>query len=1391
MRLVDIQLREGINMAGVDLFDRQHAEHVLGLFGQAIGKISDPATAEQKAFLRQVIDEIAQDGKVICVRIAVIAEMMKHRDWTLHDWEAVGRSAGVGETFLEETFASSTASPTHRLHQEGARHVLAAMLPTDDIEIKGDGCSYSKLLEASRYEDPREFQELLEILDDEVRLITPIEQHSNASTAGVQQAQREPASHQRHYQLTHDFLVPSLRGWLTSKQRETHSGRAELSLEQHTAWWTAHPESRFLPPIADWLKIRLWTKPNRWTEAQRSMMKRADGSVAVKTLFIAAVVAVMLTGAGLWSQRNATERNRLRADAQSFISRLTRADVNNVPDDLVEIREKPQLHEFMMDSLAVQENWRSSFAVLAISSNDDTARKSAAENITRAILTDELPLEDLMAIRESTLRTNSKDLFIDILWAAVSQGDSSNMSASVVLAGIDSTNPNWSNLARGVSRWLVNRPTGEMPKAIEALQSVGSKLIADLALRARQHEDVASSSSQNATSALVAYAQPTHVRDVMSVALPASKKQLASLLPWLRKHPNPVAAQCSGLLDLESNDRNDDAIFGAGSELNLLHKEFELLEGMLDVAHAFCPPIPRARFEEIVEKLQAQGYRLNRIRPSTVSGEQYFTAHWLRDGLQFDWEDNLSLDDLKARDRNQRKQGFLPIDVAITTTANGSRYCCLWVAGVPNLLDAKIEAGLSQQEVIQRAAENIRTSSERWMIRSVDVMPSAENKERFLLLSEEVADTEQMEGVDFGILTGRQRWVPNDFAFRLGSDSADVELQRHYKSDSLAPPERWKLMLYRGSVNPVSYIQDASRSTGNFVLQLKTSVTPNSESDTFLEQKVLLKPNTNYLFSGWIKTDGVEVFENGSHGAHLSLFAPGFKRESRSVEGTVDWTYVALHFRTEGPDKQRIPLGPRLGNNSSTARGTAWFDDLKLLELSPAEAESTEITKEVFLRELDNRKNLLRNGSFELVPPVVAARSQPTVQSGTIELASVQDHKRQARTFSNRGYEMQSLRPHLVGGEQFLASTWIRRGLPNAAVIYATCRGLDDVLHLLKSDVDANTRAFFISRLAVARYPLPDLISLIKNETDQAIKHGLLLSMDQVSLDAVSSRDAERLDALLSELRSDIDPGVRAAAAWLANRLDRQIPPGKREARDDTGIRWFVTQNSHRFVVLENHQNRFAISDAETTEEQFSKLDKYLKEKLKLTPVRTADAIRPNYPQEKMSFYAGAMYCRWLGEIEGLPEAEQHYPDLRVLTQLARERGEFKFRADPMARKRGYRLPTQFEWDWASGQATGDLIDARRHPSLMMEYAHFSHERAGVSSAPIRMKKPNLFGMFDMWGNVMEWTEPNPLERTTLYPVRGGSYRNPPPEATIYYIEHLSSNQARYGFRIARNWFED
>jgi len=257
MRELEIRLLEGENSALVDLFDPRHAKKVLTAFGLAYGALPErigDLNSEQESFLDQSISGIAQNGKIISVRLALFAEMMKGKPWTPATLRAVGGTEGVGLTFLEETFSARAAPPEHRFHQKAAQAVLKALLPESGTDIKGQMRSRQELLQASGYANrPRDFDDLLRILDPELRLITPTDPEGSSSEG----APSTPTG--QHYQLTHDYLVHSLRDWLTRKQRETRRGQAELRLAERAALWNARPENRHLPSVLEWANIRLLT----------------------------------------------------------------------------------------------------------------------------------------------------------------------------------------------------------------------------------------------------------------------------------------------------------------------------------------------------------------------------------------------------------------------------------------------------------------------------------------------------------------------------------------------------------------------------------------------------------------------------------------------------------------------------------------------------------------------------------------------------------------------------------------------------------------------------------------------------------------------------------------------------------------------------------------------------------------------------------------------------------------------------------------------------------------------------------------------------------------------------------------------------------------------------
>ena len=177
MQALEVPVFEGENSRLVDLFDQRHARKVLAALGCAFGALPEAEadrSKEQRAFLDQAVAALAEEGKVVPVRLALFAEMVKSKAWTPATLREVGGAEGVGVAFLEETFSSPTAPPHHRLHQKTAQAVLAALLPDSGTDIKGHQRSRTELLDASGCrKKPRQFDEIIALLDRELRLVTP------------------------------------------------------------------------------------------------------------------------------------------------------------------------------------------------------------------------------------------------------------------------------------------------------------------------------------------------------------------------------------------------------------------------------------------------------------------------------------------------------------------------------------------------------------------------------------------------------------------------------------------------------------------------------------------------------------------------------------------------------------------------------------------------------------------------------------------------------------------------------------------------------------------------------------------------------------------------------------------------------------------------------------------------------------------------------------------------------------------------------------------------------------------------------------------------------------------------------------------------------------------
>lgn len=546
MDALDIPVLQGHNYATVDLFDVDHAEKVLIKFGQAFGKLpaqTDKLTEDERSFVQSVASGLAQDGKVVSVRLALFAEMVKGKPWVPATLEDVGGTEGIGVNFLEETFSSRTANPKHRLHQQAAREVLKALLPEVGSDIKGHMRSHSELLEASGYQNrPTDFNDLLRILDGELRLITPTDPEGFQTESGS-----DPGS--KFYQLTHDYLVPSLRDWLTRKQQESRKGRAELKLAERAAVWNAKPENRHLPSLLEWGGIRTLTEKQKWTEPQRRMMGKAGRVHGLRSALVTAgLVAIVLAGV---TMRNAVEQGRQellaeqreeqrKVQAAEIVKGLRQADTSRVSNII-----KKELINFRQEA---KDDLKQAFEE---SPDDSDAKLHAA----LAILPDDKSVLPFLRDRLLTvtpmqfehvrdLLKDDKDELVASYWKIARTGEAPELrfQAACALARYDSENEHWRN--EDFQTFIADHLVGVLPSELlpwrNALRPVKDHLTDALSTIYR-NPDAGEQVRLFATDTLADY-RSDNAEGLFELLSAASEKQFGTIFNKLDLHREQAVA---------------------------------------------------------------------------------------------------------------------------------------------------------------------------------------------------------------------------------------------------------------------------------------------------------------------------------------------------------------------------------------------------------------------------------------------------------------------------------------------------------------------------------------------------------------------------------------------------------------------------------------------------------------------------------------------------------------------------------------------------------------------------------------------------------------------------------------------------------------------------------
>jgi serine/threonine protein kinase/formylglycine-generating enzyme required for sulfatase activity len=354
MRAVEIPLEEGRNFALLDLFDLRHARNVLIAFGRGYGTIpkGPGIPADVAEFLDIAVAELSQHERIVPVRLSVFADMLRAKSWDPRTLTAVGGVHGLGVAFLDEAISRRAGNPERRLYSDIARAILQALLPEAGVDIRGRVHSPSHLARACGHsmESPH-FARALQILDRDLHIITAVQ--------SVEGGDKEPsgkpaveAEDSRGYQLTHDYLVPSIRTWLNRERLATWRTRAELSLEGLTAEWRQRREKRFLPSFIQLCTILLAVPAGKRTTDQQHLLASATRSHGRR---VAAVVAgLMITGLMLWMYVAHLQAGVSDQRVTQHVRELLIATPGNVPHIVSELKRDRKRAVLRLRSVVVE-----------------------------------------------------------------------------------------------------------------------------------------------------------------------------------------------------------------------------------------------------------------------------------------------------------------------------------------------------------------------------------------------------------------------------------------------------------------------------------------------------------------------------------------------------------------------------------------------------------------------------------------------------------------------------------------------------------------------------------------------------------------------------------------------------------------------------------------------------------------------------------------------------------------------------------------------------------------------------------------------------------------------------------------------------------------------------
>jgi formylglycine-generating enzyme required for sulfatase activity len=394
------------------------------------------------------------------------------------------------------------------------------------------------------------------------------------------------------------------------------------------------------------------------------------------------------------------------------------------------------------------------------------------------------------------------------------------------------------------------------------------------------------------------------------------------------------------------------------------------------------------------------------------------------------------------------------------------------------------------------------------------------------------------------------------------------------------------------------------------------------------------------------------------------------------------------------------------------------------------------------------------------------------------------------------------------------------------------------------ASADPSLRTEVLHALAEYRVPAETLVDRLarglptskhgqRDVRETSIQRALLLALGNYTRTMPLHFRQEIIERLQLQtvFECDPDPGIHGATElllrrwgakqWLRTSLERLSKQrGASRHNPEAPSTWFVNSQRQTFVVLsagvftmgspsdeqgrvskdeQRHQRwidrSVAIATTEVTRWQYAEFCQATGRTPPVTPYsKTVDD-----PQTLVTWHDAVRYCNWLSVREGLPPCyhiDEQNPEKKV------------YLAPGFLDCRGYRLPTEAEWEYACRAGVPTTWSHGRAARRLGFYAWFD-QNSDDRLWPVGRLLPNESGLFDTSGNALEWCQDHPgpyprdragyinlldprktVDSQSNRAMRGGSFTNESASvrAATRFNNIAGSNFLNVSFRPLRTW---